>query len=65
MKGRHTLFLDQHGNRFYSRTLRELRAQIPGRISKMYRDTRNGTLHVGYVIGRHWLTAFQPVELPA
>lgn len=65
MKGHLTLFLDQYGNRFYSRTVRELREQVPGRLSKMYRDTKSGTLHVGYVIGQHWLTAFQPVELPA
>ena len=65
MKGQLTLFLDQYGNRFYSRTLRELRSQIPGRLSKIYRDSKSGTLHVGYVIGQHWLTAFQPIELPA
>jgi hypothetical protein len=65
MKGHFTLFLDQYGNRFYSRTVRELREQVPGRLSKMYRDTTSGTRHVGYVIGQHWLTAFQPVELPA
>ncbi|GAA5483948.1 hypothetical protein [Haloferula sargassicola] len=65
MKGQLTLFLDQYGNRFYSRTLRELREQVPGRVSKMYHDTERGTVQVGYVIGQHWLTAFQPVELPA
>lgn len=65
MKGQLTLFLDQYGNHFYSRTLRELRSQIPGRICKMYRDTKRGSVHVGYVIGRHWLAAFQPIELPA
>ena len=64
MKGHLTLYLDQFGNRFYSRTVRGLRKQIPGRLSKMYRDTTSGTRHVGYVIGQHWLTAFQPVELP-
>lgn len=65
MNGKTTLFIDQYGNRFFSRTVRELRSQVPGRLAKMYRDTERGTVHVGYVIGRHWLTAFQPVELPA
>jgi hypothetical protein len=22
-------------------------------------------VHIGYVIGQHWLTMFEPVELPA
>ena len=67
MNGNITLYLDQWGNRFTSRTVRELREQIGGgRISKMFRDKRDGsTVHVGYVVGAHWLTAFKPIELPA
>lgn len=60
------LYIDQYGNKFWARTLKELRAQIPGRCSKMYVDKKDGsTVHTGYVIGQHWLTAFVPWEQPA
>jgi len=67
MRGKTTLYIDQWGNRFYSPTVKHLREQVGGgRISKMYRNKRDGrTVHVGYVIGCHWLTAYQPVELAA
>jgi hypothetical protein len=66
MNGKPTLYIDQYGQRFQASTLRELREQIPGRVSKMYQDKRNGsTVHVGYVIGSHWLTAFRRVEVAA
>jgi hypothetical protein len=69
MKGKLTLFLDQYGNRFFASTLKELRSQIGmggSRVSKMYRDLADGrAVHVGYVVGRHWLEAFQPVAIPA
>ena len=61
-----TLYLDQYGNRFFARSLKELRAQIRGRVSIMYCDRKDGrTVRTGYVIGRHWLTAFVPFEQPA
>lgn len=60
------LFVDQYGDKFGATTVRELRAKVGGRCSKMYVDRRDGTtVHVGYVIGEHWLTMFAPVELPA
>jgi hypothetical protein len=32
----------------------------------MFVDKKDGsTVHIGYVIGQHWLTAFQPVERAA
>lgn len=69
MKGNKVLYLDQWGNRFYAKTLRELRLQIGTggcRMSKMYRDKKDGTcVHVGYVIGQHWLTAYVPLEIAA
>ena len=67
MNGKLTLYIDQWGNRYYAHSTRALRDQIGGgRISKMYRDKRDGrTVHVGYVVGRHWLTAYQPIELAA
>jgi hypothetical protein len=60
------LFVDQYGNRFYAQTVRDLRSQIGmggSRVSRMYRDRRDGsTRAVGYVIGQHWLTEWAPVE---
>jgi len=61
-----TLYVDQWGNKFYARTVKELREQVPGRCSKMYIDRKDGsTLHIGYVIGPHWLTMYQRVERAA
>lgn len=67
MKGQFTLYLDQYGNRFPAMTIKELSEKVGGgRISKMYRDKKNGrTVHCGYVIGQHWLTAYRPVEKEA
>lgn len=67
MNGKTTLYVDQWGNHFYAQSTRALRDQVGGgRISKMYRDKADGrTVHVGYVVGQHWLTAYQPVELAA
>ena len=68
MKTKQRLYVDQYGNRFYAATLKELRAKIAmggSRVSKMYRDTKRGTVHCGYVIAGHWLTMYAPVELPA
>lgn len=60
------LYLDQYGNKFFARTVKELRSKIEGggsRVSKMYIDKKDGsTVHCGYVIGGHWLTAFVPFE---
>lgn len=62
-----TLYLDQYGTRFYASTVKELRAQIGmggSKVSKMYRDKKDGSIvHVGYVIGQHWLKAYAPVEV--
>jgi hypothetical protein len=60
------LYIDQFGARIWARTVRELRAAIGGgRVSKMYVDKANGqTAHIGYVIGKHWLAAYAPIEKP-
>jgi len=61
-----TLYIDQWGSKFYAATIKELREQIPGRCSKMYIDRKDGsTLHIGYVVGQHWLTMYRRVEIPA
>lgn len=69
MQNKPTLYLDQYGNRFWAKTIKELRNQIGmggSRVSKMYRDKKDGRIvHVGYVVGSHWLTAYQPVERTA
>ena len=69
MNGKIMLYVDQYGNTFYASTVKELRNQIGMggcRVNKMYNDKKTGeTVHTGYVIGEHWLTAFAPVENPA
>lgn len=69
MRGKRLLYVDQYGNRFYASTVAELRSQIGmggSRVSKMYRDRKDGSVvHVGYVVGCHWLTAYAPVEAAA
>lgn len=60
------LFLDQYGNRFFARTVAELRKQIGmggSRVSRMYCDRKDGTtVAVGYVVGQHWCAEYAPVE---
>jgi hypothetical protein len=65
MNGITMLYLDQWGNRFWAHSVRTLRERVGGgAVSKMYRDKADGsTVHVGYVVGQHWLTAYQPVEV--
>lgn len=62
-------FRDQYGEWFQAETVKALRAQIGGggsRVSKMYRDKPKGPpVHVGYVIGPHWLTEWARVERKA
>lgn len=69
MNGKLMLYIDQWGQKFWARTVKELRSNIEmggSRVSKMYVDKKSGgTAHIGYVVGRHWLTAYQPVEIPA
>ena len=69
MNGKRMLYVDQWGNRFVARTVKELRAQVGmggGRVSTMYADRGDGAhFKVGYVIGGHWLTRYAPVEIPA
>lgn len=66
MNDKPILYVDQYGSKYHARTVRELREKLGGgRIAKMYRDTDDGgAVHVGYVVGRHWCTAYAPVRLP-
>lgn len=71
MKGEHLLYIDQYGNRFGAKTIKELKEEVcpflkSPKVSKMYQDTREGkTMHVGYIVGNHWLTAYRAVRIPA
>lgn len=63
--------IDQYGNTFHG--LKHPRKELLERLGythaqKMYQDKTDGsTVHVGYVIGGHWLTLYkvEPVENPA
>lgn len=59
------LFVDQYGNRFYAHTVKDLRKQIGmggSKVSKMFVESEKGdAMHVGYVIGTHWLSMYAPV----
>ena len=60
------LYIDQFGNRFFAGTRKELSEQIPGKVSPMYIDKKDGTtVRVGYVIGQHCLRCYVPLEQPA
>lgn len=65
LHGKYTLFIDQYGNRWEACTVSELRDSIGGgHVSKMYVDDKSGNrYHIGYVIGRHWCTAYAPIEI--
>lgn len=69
MNGKPTLYIDQWGSKFWANTVRDLRKQVGmggSKVSKMYQDKKDGTtVHVGYVVGQHWLTAFKRVEIKA
>jgi len=59
--------VDQYGNTFHD--LAHPRKDLMDRLGishaeKMYVDTQDGkTLHVGYVIGQHWITVYEVTRL--
>jgi hypothetical protein len=63
MKRNHpSLFIDQYGYKVYASSVKELKELVgPGRVFKIYRDTPEGTFHVGYGVGSSWFTEYQPV----
>jgi hypothetical protein len=68
MKGKTLLYIDQYGQKYLASTIKELKKEVSPYgnlpVSKMYRDKKNGTtVHVGYIVGQHWCTAYQPVEI--
>lgn len=66
MNGKPTLYIDQYGSKYWATTVRDLRAKVGmggSRVRKMYVDKKDGkSVHIGYVVGDHWLTAYQRVE---
>lgn len=65
MNGQMMLYVDQYGGKIYADTVRSLREQCGGgRVFKIYRDKKDGrTVHVGYMVGPLWFTAYKPVEI--
>ncbi len=60
-------YVDQYGNVVFARTVKELCQKCyRSKASRMYRDTKDGrTLHVGYIVGDRWFTAYVPHEQEA
>jgi hypothetical protein len=64
------LWLDQYGYKYYASTRAELIKKVCPytkypKVSKMYQDKKDGTtVHVGYIVSYHWLTAYKRVEIP-
>ena len=59
MRVKDKLFIDQYGSSWRADTLKDLREQIGGAVSKMYIDKQDGSIaHNGYVLAELWLTAF-------
>lgn len=59
-------YTDTYGNHWSTDSCLTFGPYGGGRIAKMYRDTASGeVLHVGYVIGRHWLSMYAPYTKPA
>lgn len=66
LKPRSRLFIDQYGSKIWARSVKDLREQAGGRVSKMYRDLPDGSfVHVGYVVGQRWFSEYAPVHRPA
>lgn len=69
MNGKLMLCIDQYGNHFWAQSVINLRKQIGlggSRVAKMYVDKKDGrTMHCGYIVGKHWLTAYLPFEREA
>lgn len=62
MNGNLTLFVDQYGHTIKASTVRELQMKADGgRISKMYKGNKE-VVHIGYVVGNRWFTAYTPYE---
>lgn len=57
--------IDQYGQHYFIKKFprKELVEQLcNSHVSKMYRDTKEGAKHVGYVIGNNWLSVYKVSE---
>jgi len=60
------LYIDQYGDKFWARTIKELCEKMGvSKASKMYDDFDGKSYQVGYVIGDHWLLEFTPMRKEA
>jgi hypothetical protein len=60
------IFIDQYDVVHYAHSVKELRANLGGAITRMYRDAHKGRpVHIGYVVGQLWLTEVTIRERPA
>lgn len=66
MRGKLMLYQDQYGHGIWAKTVKELREKVGGgRVGKIYRDRPGDkVVHVGYVVGSRWFSAFIPLEIP-
>lgn len=66
MRGKLVMYQDQYGQCFWAKSIRELCGKVGRKhVSKMYIDGTDGkSYHIGYVVGRHWCTAYVPVRIP-
>jgi len=60
------LYIDQYGDKFWARTVKELCEKIGvPKARKMYDDFDGRSYQVGYVIGEYWLLEFTPTRKEA
>ena len=52
---------DQYGFYYHidKHPRKELKEMLPGRIRKMYMDTKKGVKHIGYVVGNLWVEVYE------
>lgn len=64
MNGKLMLYKDQWGNTWLVRTVKDLCEKLGySKAQPMYVDKLSGeSVKIGYVVGPHWLQAFQPWE---
>lgn len=60
------LYIDQWGNRFWAATIKALCREVGrSKARRMYVEGKDGkTYHTGYVVGKHWLSAYTPMRNP-
>lgn len=57
--GFNSLYIDQYGQKYYAKTIKELKQKLGySRASKLYHDLNGKTYHQGYVLGPYWLTRY-------